>query len=67
MLDAVCARWDAWVVVYVECAMMIGRMRSAMMSGCGWVNRSLDVLVVRMADVCVIVWTDGWCDPAVHR
>ena len=47
-----CARGDAWVVVYVECALMMGRMRRAMVSGCSWVSRSLDVLVVRTADVC---------------
>ena len=48
-----CARGDAWVVVYVECAvMMIGRMRRAMLSGGSWVNRSLDVIVVHMAYVC---------------
>ena len=47
-----CARGDAWVVVYVECAVMIGRMRRAMMSGGSWVSRSLDVIVVRVADVC---------------
>ena len=51
-LDAVCARGEARVVVYVECAVMIGRMRRAMMSGGSWVSRSLDVIVVRMADVC---------------
>ncbi len=62
-----CARGDAWVFVYVECAVMIGRMRSAMMSGGCWVSRSLDVMVVRVARMCVIVWTDEWCDPAVHR
>jgi hypothetical protein len=49
--DAVCTRGDAWVGVYVECVVMIGRMRSAMMSGGSWVSRSLDVIVVRMADV----------------
>jgi hypothetical protein len=38
--------------VYVECAVMIGRMRRAMMSGGSWVSRSLDVIVVRMADAC---------------
>ena len=47
-----CARGDAWVVVHVECAVMIGRMRRAMMSGGSWVSRSLGVVVVRMADVC---------------
>ena len=31
--DAVCARGDAWVGVYVECVLAIGRMRRAMMSG----------------------------------
>ena len=40
------------MVVHVECAVMIGRMRRAMMSGGSWVSRSLDVIVVRMADVC---------------
>ena len=50
--DAVCTRGDAWVGVYVECVVMIGRMRRAMMSGGSWVSRSLDVIVVRMADVC---------------
>jgi len=52
VLVAVCARGGAWVGVYVECAVMIGRMRSAMMSGGSWVSRRLDVIVVRMADVC---------------
>ena len=47
-----CACGDSWVVVYVECVVMIGRMRRAMMSGGSWVSRSLDVLVVRKADVC---------------
>ncbi len=46
------ARGYAWVVVFVESAVMIGRMRRAMMSGGSWVSRSLDVIVVRMADVC---------------
>ncbi len=52
MVDAVCARGDVWVVVYVECAVMIGRMRRATRSDGSWVIRSLDVIVVRMADVC---------------
>ncbi len=47
-----CAREDAWVFVYVECALMMGRMRRAMMSGGSWVSRSLDVIVVGVADVC---------------
>ena len=47
-----CARGDAWVVVHVECAVMIGRMRRAMMSGGSWVSRSLGVVVVRMGNVC---------------
>ncbi len=47
-----CARGYAQVVVYVECAVMMGRMRRAMMSGGSLVRRSLDVIVVRMADVC---------------
>ena len=51
-LDAVCARGDVRVGVYVECGVMIGRMRRAMMSGGGWMSRSLDVIVVCMAGVC---------------
>ena len=39
----------------MECAVMIGRMRRAMMSGGFWVSRSLDVIGVRMADVCACV------------
>ncbi len=57
-LAAVYAREDAWVVMYVECAVMIGRMRRAMMSGGSWVSRSLDGIVVRMADMCDCV--DRW-------
>jgi hypothetical protein len=37
---------------YVECAAMIVRMRRAMMNCCCRVCRSLDVFVLRMADVC---------------
>ncbi len=40
------------VAVYVECAVMMGRMSRAMMSCGSWVSRSLDVFVARMADVC---------------
>ena len=29
---------DAWVGVHVECGVMIGRMRRAMMSGGGWMS-----------------------------
>jgi hypothetical protein len=50
-LDAVCALGDVRVLLYVKCAVMIGRMRRAMMSGGSSVSRSLDVFVVRMADV----------------
>ena len=35
-LDAVCLRGDAWVVVHVECAVMIGRMRRAVV--CAWLT-----------------------------
>jgi hypothetical protein len=38
--------------VCVECVVMIERMRRAMMSGGSWVIRSLDVIVVCVADVC---------------
>ena len=34
-----CVDGDAWVVVYVECAVMIGRMRRAIMSGGSWVSK----------------------------
>jgi hypothetical protein len=50
VLDAVYTQ--GCMVAYVECAAMIVRMRRAMMSGGCWVSRSLDVFVVRMADVC---------------
>ena len=52
MLDAGSARGDAWVGVCAESAVMIGRMRRAMMSGGSWVRCSLDVIFMRMADVC---------------
>jgi hypothetical protein len=38
--------------VLVECAVLMGRMRRAMMSGGSWMIRSLDVMVVRTTDVC---------------
>jgi hypothetical protein len=52
VLDAVRACGDAWVVVHLECAVMIGSMRRAMISGGSWVSRSHDGMVVRTADVC---------------
>ena len=69
-LDAVFAGGDVWVVVYVECAVMIGRMRRAMMSGGSWVSRSLGVVVVRLVNVCDCVdrrLARPRCTPPVRR
>ena len=46
-----------------ECAVMIGRLRRATMSG-GSVCKRVDQCVLLTG---VIVWIDERCDPTVHR